>query len=171
MKRTLPAIFASLAAFALFCANADAATIDNGTKILCVLHKGAVIIGHVFDVTPPAGTQRARIGFLLDYIQFANGTKAQIHAAVVQKNVTQYNTATMRQEQIKFSLPAMPQGTVTPGPVAWQMHFTPGSKPSVTPPPKGNTGGYIYAQNPNENIVVPPGSPVTITLTASLDTP
>jgi len=195
-RMLVPAVLAGALALALG-ASASAATLANGTQIRCVLQEGvnsatltpgtdfklhvddpsqpglagAIVVGHVFDVTPPSGTQRARIGFLFDYIRFANGTKAPIHANVVRRNVTQVNTAQARQEQIKLSLPAMPNGTVTPGPVAWQIHLRPGASPSVTPQPKGNSGGYVYAQNPNETIVIPPGSPVTITLTASLDTP
>ena len=61
----------------------------------------------------------------------------------------------------------MPNGTVTPGPIAWQMHFRRDAAPSVSPPPAGNTSGYVYAQKSNENIVIPPGSPVTIQLTSS----
>jgi hypothetical protein len=176
---------------------AQAATIPSGTKILCVLGKGvnsatvtvgtdfklrvddpaqpglagAAIHGHVTDVAAPAGMTRARIGFILDYIQFKNGARGAIHAIIVSRNVTQTNTAAARQEALKFSLPPMPNGTVTPGPIAWQMNFRRDAAPSVTPPPAGNTSGYVYAQKSNENIVIPPGSPVTIQLTSNLTTP
>jgi hypothetical protein len=176
---------------------AQAATIPSGTKVLCVLGQGvstatltvgtdfklrvddpaqpglagAAIHGHVTDVAAPGGMTRARIGFILDYIQFKNGTRSSIHANIVSKNVTQTNTAVARQEAIKLSLPAMPTGTVTPGPIAWQMTFRRDAAPSVTPPPAGNTSGYVYAQKSNENIVIPPGSPVTIQLTSNLTTP
>lgn len=176
---------------------ARAATISNGTKILCVLGAnvdtrtltvgtdfklqvddptlpslaGAAIHGHVTDVAGPGGMTRARIGFILDYIRFKNGTRATIHAVVVSKNVTQTNTAAARQERLKFALPPMPNGTVTPGPIAWQMTFRKDAAPSVTPPPAGNTSGYVYAQKSNENIVIPAGSPVTIALTSDLTTP
>ena len=176
---------------------ARAATISNGTKILCVLGAnvdtrtltvgtdfklrvddptvpslaGAAIHGHVTDVAGPGGMTRARIGFILDYIRFKNGTRAAIHAVVVSKNVTQTNTAAARQERVKFSLPPMPNGTVTPGPIAWQMTFRKDAAPSVTPPPAGNTSGYVYAQKSNENIVIPAGAPVTIALTSDLTTP
>jgi hypothetical protein len=174
-----------------------AATIPSGTKILCVLGQGvnsatlkvgtdfklriddpaqpsltgAAIHGHVTDVAGPGGMTRARIGFMLDYIQFKSGSRASIHAIVVSKNVTQTNTAAVRQEAVKFSLPPMPNGTVTPGPIAWQMNFRRDAAPSVSPPPAGNTSGYVYAQKSNENIVVPPGAPVTIQLTSNLTTP
>ena len=176
---------------------AEAATIPNGTKILCVLGQGvdsrsvtvgtnfklriddpslpslegAAIHGHVTDVAGPGGLSRARIGFILDFIQFGNGKRGAIHAVVVSKNVTQTNTAVQRQEALKFSLPPMPSGRVTPGPIAWQMTFRKDAAPSVTPPPAGNTSGYVYAQKSNENIVIPPGAPVTIQLTSSLTTP
>jgi hypothetical protein len=176
---------------------AFAATIPNGAKILTVTHKGinsatlapgtdfklhvddpsqpaltgAVVVGHVTGVTGPGGMTRASISFVFDYIQLSNGKKEPIHAAVVSKNVTQTNTAQQRNEQVKFSLPPMTVGTVTPGPIAWQMHFTRGSSPSVTPAPSGNSGGVVYAQQPNEAIVIPPGSAVTLQLTADLTTP
>jgi hypothetical protein len=176
---------------------AQAATIPSGTKVLCVLGQGvnsatvkvgtdfklriddpaqpyligAAIHGHITDVAAPGGMTRARIGFMLDYIQFKNGSRGAIHANIVSKNVTQTNTAVARQEAVKFSLPAMPNGTVTPGPIAWQMNFRRDAAPSVTPPPAGNTSGYVYAQKSNENIVIPPGSPVTIQLTSNLTTP
>ncbi len=176
---------------------AQAATIPTGTKILCVLGQGvdsrtltvgtnfklpiddpthpslagAAIHGRVTDVTGPGGLTRARIGFILDYIRFKDGTRAAIHAVVVSRNVTQTNTAVNRQEAVKFSLPPMPSGRVTPGPIAWQMTFRKDAAPSVTPPPAGNTSGYVYAQKSNENIVIPPGAPVTIQLTSNLTTP
>lgn len=176
---------------------AQAAMIPTGTKVLCVLGQGvdsrtvtvgtnfklqiddptlpslegAAIHGRVTDVAGPGGLTRARIGFILDYIRFKNGTRAAIHALVVSKNVTQTNTAVQRQEAVKFSLPPMPSGRVTPGPIAWQMTFRKDAAPSVTPPPAGNTSGYVYAQKSNENIVIPPGAPVTIQLTSNLTTP
>lgn len=178
---------------------ARAATIANGTKILCVLSQavdsrtlkvgtnfklqvddptlpslaGAAVHGHVTDVAGPGGMTRARIGFLLDYIRFKNGKRAAIHAVIVSKNVVQSNTAAVaaQREAVKFSLPPMPSGRVTPGPIAWQMTFRKDAAPSVTPPPAGNTSGYVYAQKSNENIVIPPGAPVTIALTHDLTTP
>jgi len=184
-------------AFAGTLAIAQAATIANGTKILCVLGAnvdtrtlkvgadfklevddptlpnlaGAAIHGHVTDVAGPGGMTRARIGFLLDFIRFKNGTRESIHALVLSKNVTQTNTAAARQERVKFSLPPMPNGTVTPGPIAWQMNFRKDAAPSVSPPPAGNTSGFVYAQKSNENIVIPAGAPVTIQLTSDLKTP
>ncbi|HEY1653613.1 MAG TPA: hypothetical protein VGF86_00705 [Candidatus Tumulicola sp.] len=188
---------AGVVAFAALVAAAQAATISSGTSILCILAKGvdsstlkvgtdfklrvddptlpaltgAAVHGHVTDVSGPGGLSRARIGFMLDYVQFKNGTRASIHANVVSRNVTQTNTAVAQREAVKFSLPPMPNGTVTPGPIAWQMHFRRDAAPSVSPPPAGNTSGYVYAQKSNETIVIPPGSPVTIQLTSPLTTP
>lgn len=196
-SRILGAIVIAAAMVAALGGNARAATISNGTKILCVMHKGvstqtltpgtdfklhvddpgqpaltgAVVVGHVTDVMGPGGLARASISFVFDYIQFASGKKEPIHASVVGKNVVSNNTAQLRKEQVKFSLPAMPVGTVTPGPVAWQMHFKGNGSPSVTPAPGGNSGGVVYAQNTNEQIVIPPGAPVTLQLTADLQTP
>jgi hypothetical protein len=179
-------------------AASGATTISSGTKIRCVLKhgitsktaivgndfslvvddpsqpalRGAAIHGSITDVAGPGGTTRARIGFIVTYIKFGNGTRAGIHANVVSKYVVQSNTAAVaKQEAVKFSLPAMPAGTVTPGPILWQIHFRQGSAPSVTPPPAGNTSGYVYAQKSNESIVIPPGSPVTIELTSDLTAP
>jgi hypothetical protein len=172
-------------------------TIKAGTKLQCVLGgpvnsanvsvgdtfklliddpsqpslTGAAIHGRITDVAAPAGLTRARIGFILDYLTYRNGTRAAIHAVILNKNVVQTNTAAVRKEQMKFSLPPMPHGTVTPGPIAWQINFRKDAAPSVTAPPAGNTSGYLYAQKSNETIVIPAGVPVTIQLTHDLTTP
>lgn len=191
------AVLAAIVALASASAVWATTTVPSGTKIVCVLGQavnsatlkagsdftlrvddpsqpalaGAVVHGHVTDVTAPAGLTRARIGFMLDYIRFKNGYRSNVHANVVGKNVTQTNTAVAAREAVKFSLPPMPNGTVTPGPIAWQLHFRRDAAPSVTPPPAGNTSGYVYAQKSNETIVIPPGSPVTIQLTSALVVP
>ena len=173
-------------------------TIASGTKLLCVLKHGiksdtaavgndfslvvddpsypqltgSAIHGSITDVAAGGATQRARLGFILTYITFGNGTRGPIHATIVSKYVVQSNTAAVaKQEQVKFTLPAMPYGTVTPGPILWQVHFRRDAAPSVTPPPAGNTSGYVYAPKSNETIVIPPGSPVTIQLTSDLTAP
>lgn len=195
MRRTA-GLLAAVAALAATAVSAST-TIPSGTTIACVLGQavnsatlkvgsdftlrvddpsqpalaGAAIHGHVTDVAAPAGLTRARIGFMLDYIRFKNGDRSNVHANVVGKNVTQTNTAVAAREAVKFSLPPMPNGTVTPGPIAWQLHFRRDAAPSVTPPPAGNTSGYVYAQKSNETIVIPPGSPVTIQLTSALTVP
>ena len=178
-------------------APAMAATVPNGTKILCVTGQvidsrtvkvgadfalivddpslpqlqGAKIHGHVTDVAGPGGLSRARIGYVFDYIKLKNGKREPIHVQVLSKSVAQTNTAVAQQEAVKFKLPPMPVGTVTPGPIAWQLNFRKDAAPSVTPPPTGSSSGYVYAQKSNENIVIPPGAPVTMQLTADLTTP
>jgi len=133
--------------------------------------QGAAIVGHVIDVAGPGGLSRARVGFIFDYMLYPNGQREPIHAQVLSKNVSQTNTAAARQEQQKLQLPPMPVGTVTPGPIAFQINFRAGAKPSVTPPPVGASNGYVYAQNSNENIVIPPGTQATIQLTHDLTVP
>jgi hypothetical protein len=204
LRRIVPAVLLAGLAFAMSGAANAAGTIRASTKIQCVLAAGvdsstlkvgtdfklrvddpsqpalagATIHGHVTDVNGPAGLTRAAIGFVIDYIHFKNGTRSNIHAHILSKNVTNTNTAYAQQERVKLSLPPMtPYGTVTPGPIAWQMSIPlgnsggQGSSVSVGPRPIGNTGGYIYAAKPYENIVIPPGSPVTIQLTNDLATP
>lgn len=132
----------------------------------------AQIHGHVTDVQQPSGLDRARIGFVLTNIVFPNGKKASIHAQVMSKYVTYIDPAAVKREQDRFKLPAMPMQTKTPGPIAWQMTFRPGQKgPSITPPPSASNGGYVYAANSNENVVIPAGTPVTIKLTSNLELP
>jgi hypothetical protein len=153
----------------------DSRTLKVGTDFKLVIDdpsqpalQGAAVHGHVTDVAGPGGLDRARIGFIFDYIKFGDKTRAPIHANVLSRNVTQTNTAQAAQEATKFQLPPMPVGQVTPGPVVFQINFRPGHTPSVTPPPVGQSSGYVYAQNSNENIVIPPGTPVTIQLTRDL---
>lgn len=170
-------------------------TLKVGTKINCVLDEnvnsqtlkagtdfklrvndpsypaleGAEVHGHVTDVTQPAGLDRARIAFLFDYIHLRNGTKEPIRAYVVSKNVVQYNPAASQSTR-RMPPPAVPYGTVTPGPIAWQMRIGGGS-PSVASTASGATGGYVYAQKSNEPIVIRSGAPVTIELASSLRIP
>lgn len=130
---------------------------------------GATIHGHVTEVSQPSGLNRARIGFTLDYIRFKDGARQPIHAQVLSKAVVYTNTAYAAAERRKLFLPPAPTGTVTPGPIAFQMTIGGGGKGvSVTPPPVGNSGGYVYAKSAHEPIVIPPGTPVTIALTSSL---
>ena len=156
----------------------DSRTVTVGTSFQLLIDEPtqpaidrASIHGHITEVSQP-GIDRASIGFILTNIVFANGKKEPIHAQVMNKNVTYVNTAEVKREQAKFKLPPMlPVGTVTPGPIAWQITFRPGERPSVTPPPAGNSGGYVYAANSNENIVIPAGTLVTMKLTSNLALP
>ncbi|HKE36526.1 MAG TPA: hypothetical protein VKB39_03790 [Candidatus Baltobacteraceae bacterium] len=157
----------------------DSRTLTEGSSFQLLIDEptipaidGASIHGNITDVEGPSGLDRARIGFVLTNIHFKNGKKEPIHAQVMNKNVTYVNTAEVKREQAKFKLPPMlPTGTVTPGPIAFQVTFRPGHKPSVTPPPVGNSGGYVYAANSNENIVIPAGTLVTMKLTSNLALP
>lgn len=156
----------------------DSRTLTVGTSFQLLIDEptipaidGASIHGHITDVAQP-GIDRARIGFVLTNIHFKNGKKEPIHAQVLNKNVSYVNTAEANREAAKFKLPPMlPVGTVTPGPIAWQITFRPGHKPSVTPPPVGNSGGFVYAANSNQNIVIPAGTLVTMKLTSNLALP
>ena len=62
-----------------------------------------------------------------------------------------------------------PVGTVTPGPIAWQMRIGNGS-PSVGPETP-NLGGYVYATSNSAPIVANAGTPVTVQLSESLTIP
>ena len=64
----------------------------------------------------------------------------------------------------------MPVGTLTPGPIAWQMNL--GSGPStVNRHQSGSLGGYIYASASQWPIVVNAGTPVTVELAENLTIP
>jgi hypothetical protein len=64
----------------------------------------------------------------------------------------------------------VPYGTVTPGPIAWQMRIGNGPS-SVQSPASQNLGGYVYATSNGEPIVVNAGTPVTVELSANLTVP
>ncbi len=194
------ALFAALIALAAAPALATtflpSQTIHAGTKIACVLDEavnsatlqpgtdfklrvvdtshpalaGAEIHGHVTDVRPPSTVDRARIGFLLDTITLSNGTKKPISAYVVNKAVVQYNPAAKRATQQQLP-PQMPYGTQTPGPIAWQMRIGGGGSPQISTRPTGAVGGYVYAQQMNEPIIIRSGVPVTVELQADLKIP
>jgi hypothetical protein len=175
VKGTVPA---GAVIHAVLAQGVDSRTLAVGTSFQLVIDEpttpaidGASIHGHVIDVAQPHGLDRARIGFVLTSIHFKNGKKEVFRGEVLNKNVTYVNTAEAQREATRFKLPAMPMGTVTPGPIAWQLTFRPGEKASFTPPPTGNSGGYVYAANSNENIVIPAGTPVTIKLTSNLALP
>ena len=64
----------------------------------------------------------------------------------------------------------VPYGTVTPGPIAWQMRI--GQRPvERTESRSQNLGGYVYALSNGEPIVVNAGTPVTVELSANLTVP
>jgi len=171
-------------------------TFRTGTKIACVLEEsinsaqltvgsefklkvvdtshtvlvGSVIRGFVTDVSQPAGLNRARIGFLLYTIKLPNGKVKNIQAYVVNREVVPYNPAAQYQsrQQVNYGVP---YGTVTPGPIAWQMRITPGRPSSVSENTPPSLGGYIYARTSHEAIVIPSGVSVTVELAANLTVP
>jgi hypothetical protein len=63
----------------------------------------------------------------------------------------------------------VPYGTVTPGPIAWQMKM--GSGPSTVQSSTPNLGGYVYATSAHEPIVVNAGTAATVELSESLTIP
>ncbi len=145
---------------------------DFRLRVVDVTHPalhGAEIHGIVTDVTQPHGINRARIGFLIRTIHLRNGRSKPIHAYVVNRQVVQYNPAAARAARQALP-PAVPYGTVTPGPVAWQMRIG-GGGVTIGEQAAGEVGGYIYAGRANEAIVIPSGSPVTIELASDLTIP
>jgi hypothetical protein len=133
--------------------------------------EGAEVHGWLTEVEQPSGMNRAKIAFLLTTIHLRNGTKKPISAYVVNKGVVQYNPKA--QEAVRQPMMApMPNGFTTPGPIAWQMRAPlGGGGVSVSNRATGSLGGYIYASNPHEAIVIPSGTGVTIELQQSLTIP
>lgn len=192
---------AALLVASLVLARADATTLvpsqtfKAGTKIACVLDAsinsttlkygdkfklrvvdtshpalvGSHITGWITEVTQPSGTARAQVTFFLTTIHLSNGTKKSISAYVVSKRVTPYNPVAV--QAARNAPPPMPNGVLTPGPIAWQMNFGGGAKPSISTRPSGSLGGTIYAQSAHEPIVIPAGQSVTIELQQNLTIP
>ena len=172
-------------------------TYKSGTKIACVLDEhldssklaygdkfklrivdpnfpalqGSEIIGYITDVRQPHGVNRARVGFMLTSIHLSNGEKKSISATVVSKRVVPINPSAQYASRQQLSpMAGVPYGTVTPGPIAWQMRIGNGPS-SVQSPASQNLGGYVYATSNGEPIVVNAGTPVTVELSASLTVP
>lgn len=137
---------------------------------LPALH-GSEIIGYITDVRKPAGMNHGRVGFFLTNIRLKNGKKKSITAYVVNKRVVQYNPSAQYAARQQLSPTAgLPYGTVTPGPIAWQMRI--GSGPSTVQEHHSQSlGGYIYASAAQWPIVVPAGTPVTVELAENLTIP
>ncbi len=157
----------------------NSTTLKSGTdfklKVVDTSHPALMnseIHGVVTEVDQPSGTNRARIAFLLTSIHLPNGSKKMIVAYVVNKRVTPYNPVAVAQnKQQMMAAPPLPNGTVTPGPIAWQMRIGGGGSPSVSNRPTTTVGGYVYAATANEPIVVPQGQSVTIELQQDLKIP
>ncbi len=174
-----------------------AQTYKSGTKIACVLDEhldssklaygdkfklrivdpnfpalqGSHITGYITDVRQPHGVDRARVGFMLTSIHLSNGEKKSISATVVSKRVVPINPSAQYASRQQLSpMAGVPYGTVTPGPIAWQMRIGNGPS-SVQSPASQNLGGYVYATSNGEPIVVNAGTPVTVELSANLTVP
>jgi hypothetical protein len=132
---------------------------------------GSYIVGWITDVHQPKGTNPARVGFFLTTIHLPNGSKKSITAYVINKGVVQVNPAAQYQQRQRLSpMSGVPYGTVTPGPVAWQMRL--GSGPStVRQEQSGTLGGYIYGPGAHQPIVVNAGTSVTVELAENLTIP
>lgn len=170
-------------------------TIRAGTKINCVLDEsvnsatakygddfrlrvvdtshpvleGAEIHGWITQVQQPSGATRAKLTFLLTKIHLRNGTKKSISAYIVNRGVVQYNPQAQQAVRQPMMAP-MPNGFATPGPVAWQMNVGSGGV-HVSNRASGALGGYIYASNANEPIIIRTGASVVVELQQDLTIP
>lgn len=136
---------------------------------LPALH-GAVIIGYVTEVHKPAGANEGRVAFFLTTIALRNGEKKSISAYIVNRGVVRYNPGAQYQQRQQLSpMTGVPVGTITPGPIAWQMNL--GSGPSSVRQSNGVSlaGGYVYARK--WPIVVSAGTAVTAELAQALTIP
>jgi hypothetical protein len=171
-------------------------TFKAGTRIACVLEEsvtsatakygdqfklrvadpahpaleGSVIHGYITDVRQPAGLNRARIGFWLTSIHLRNGKSKPISATVLSRRVVQINPAAQRAVTQQLP-PSQPYGTVTPGPIAWEMRIGGGGKPSISSHSSPSLGGYVYGTSAHEPIVIPAGVSVTVELQSDLTIP
>lgn len=169
-------------------------TIKRGTKIACILDEridssqlsygdtfklhvvdtsipvlqGAEILGYITDVHKPSGVEQGRVGFFLTTIKLPNGEKKPITAYVVNRRVTQYNPGAQQASRRMISAP-MPNGFVTPGPVAWQMNIGPGGPSTVHESQSQSLGGYVYTSK--WPIVVNKDTSVTVELAENLTIP
>jgi hypothetical protein len=159
----------------------NSATMKYGVKfklrIIDTTHpalNGGEIIGYIGDVTQPSGLNRAQVTFFLTSIRLRNGAEKSISAFVLSRRVTPYNPGAVAEARRQMiAAPPLPNGTVTPGPVAWQMTFGGGSggSPTISTRPSGLLGGTVRAASANEPIIVPAGTPVTIELQQDLTIP
>jgi len=130
---------------------------------------GAEIIGYITDVHKPSGAEQGRVGFFLTNIKLPNGEKKPITAYVVNRRVKQFNPAA--QYAARNAPPPMPNGVVTPGPIAWQMRLGPGGPSTVSESKSPTLGGYVYASASQWPLVVEAGTPVTVELQENLTIP
>lgn len=172
-------------------------TIRSGTRIACVLDErldssklsygdtfklkvvdtsipalhGSEILGYITDVRVPSGATRGRVGFFLTNIVLPNGKKKTITAYVISRRVVQVNPAAQYAQRQQLSpMAGVPNGTVTPGPIAWQIRM--GSGPSTVREHQSQTlGGYVYATASQWPLIVVAGTPVTVELAENLTIP
>jgi hypothetical protein len=172
-------------------------TIKAGTRIACVLDErldssklsygdtfklrvvdtsipvlnGAEILGYITDVRKPSGIEQGRVGFFLTDIKLRNGEKKSITAYVLHKRVVPYNPSAQYAARQKLSPTAgLPYGTVTPGPIAWEMRI--GNGPATFHESHSKSlGGYVYASASQWPIVATAGTPVTVELAENLTIP
>ena len=135
---------------------------------LPALH-GAVVIGYITEVHRPAGGNQGRVGFFLTTIELRNGEKKPISAYIVNRGVVRYNPAAQYQQRQQLSpMAGVPYGTITPGPIAWQMNV--GNGPSSARESSSTTvGGYVYGMR--WPIVAAAGTAVTVELAHNLTIP
>ncbi len=137
-------------------------------RSLPALHD-AVIIGYITEVHRPSGGNEGRVGFFLTTIDLRNGEKKPITAYVVNRGVVRYNpVAQYQQRQQLPPMAGVPYGTITPGPIAWQMNVGNGPS-SVHQSTATAVGGYVYERH--WPIVVPAGTAVTVQLAHALTIP
>jgi hypothetical protein len=133
---------------------------------------GAEIVGYIGDVEQPSGMNPAKVTFFLTSVHLRNGTSKPISAYVVSKRVTPYDPAGVQQARRQMmAAPPMPNGTVTPGPIAWQMKVGASGPATISTRPSGLLGGIVYAGSAHKPIVVPAGTPVTVELQQNLTIP
>jgi hypothetical protein len=173
-------------------------TYKTGTKIQCVLDErldssqlsygdtfklkvvdttfpalhGSEIIGYITSVKKPSGAEQGHVGFFLTNIKLTNGEKKSISAYVVNRRVKQYNPAAQYASRQRLSpMAGVPVGTLTPGPIAWQMNMGSGPSSVQSHQSAASMGGYVYASASQWPIVVNQGTSVTVELAQPLTVP
>lgn len=131
--------------------------------------EGSEIIGYITEVRQPSGLNPTRVGFYLTSIVLRNGKQKSINAYVVSRRVVPINPAAQAQSRQLSPTSGLPYGTVTPGPIAWQMRIGNGPS-SVRESQSPNLGGYVYGTG-SRPIIVNAGTPVTVELAESLTIP
>ena len=167
-------------------------TLSKGTRIACVMGttldsstiqqyqnfvllvqdpshpqlQGAEIDGYIDQVEQGGGANPMKIGFLLNKIKFANGTKEQIRAFVVSARVTQRVVGQATPQPVAM-LPPGQSTTFRPNPntIAFQTRIGPKASPTTA------TGGWVYGPNSGKPMHVNQGTSVTLELASDLQTP